>query len=206
MAELLQEAWLAEPTPDSSALGLTLRLPRRSSPITDISVWVECYCLMSAVLCAKYPDLAMYLRRIVHCARKFEGHAWVTYDRLYRRQAAASRSLSWATEDQALYNEAFSGRAKLTVRCKQCLSEHHSVDACPDIPRGWTLPNENHSMQPEVCRRYNQDRCHSLNCRFRHTCSSCSGGHPASRCTRKTADQRGHPYARSNGRQQVDGP
>ena len=66
MAELLQEAWLAEPTPDSSALGLTLRLPRRSSPITDISVWVECYCLMSAVLCAKYlargPDLAP------HCA------------------------------------------------------------------------------------------------------------------------------------------
>ncbi|KAL5468946.1 hypothetical protein EMCRGX_G030106 [Ephydatia muelleri] len=102
MAELLQEAWLAEPTPDSSALGLTLRLPRRSSPITDISVWVECYCLMFAVLCANTQQGArtsMYLRRIVHCARKFEGHAWVTYDRLYRRQAAASRSLSWATED-----------------------------------------------------------------------------------------------------------
>ena len=94
-----------------------------------------------------------------------KGTLLVTYDHLYRRQAAASHSLSWATKDQALYNEAFSGRAKLTVRCKQCLSEHHSVDTCPDIPRGWTLPNENHSMQPEVCRRYNQDRCHSLNCR-----------------------------------------
>ena len=216
MAELLQEAWLTESTPDSSAQGLMLKLPRRSSPITDISVWVECFCLMSAVLCARYPargpDLMMYLRRIVHCARKFEGHAWVTYNRLYRRQAAAARTLSWATEDQALYNEAFSGRAKPTARCKQCLSEHHSTDACPDIPRGWPItPGENprDSFQPacpEVCRRYNQERCHSPNCRFRHACSSCSGGHPASRCSQRPAEQRVHPFARGSGRQRADGP
>ena len=47
-----------------------------------------------------------------HCARTFEGHSWVTYDRLYCCQAAASHSLCWATEDQTLYNEAFTGRAK----------------------------------------------------------------------------------------------
>eukprot|EP00731_Ephydatia_muelleri_P034984 Em0089g15a len=147
MAELLQEAWPAESTSDGAVQGLTLRLPRRSTPISDISVWVECYCLMAAVLCARYPargpDMFMYLRRIVHCARKFEGQAWVTYDRQYRRQAAASRSLNWATEDQLLYNEAFSGNAKPTLRCKQCLSEHHSTETCPDIPRGWPIPNEN---------------------------------------------------------------
>eukprot|EP00731_Ephydatia_muelleri_P034779 Em0076g12a len=98
MAELLQEAWLAEPTPDSSALGLTLRLPRRSSPITDIS-------------------------------------------------AAASRSLSWATEDQALHNGAFSGRAKLTSKLlhfqptatdvlalarARCSFQGGSTPLCPD--------------------------------------------------------------------------
>ena len=167
MAELLQEAWPAESASDGAVQGLTLRLPRRSTPISDISVWVECYGLMAAVLCARYPargpDMFMYLRRIVHCARKFEGQAWVTYDRLYRRQAAASRSLNWAIEDQLLYNEAFSGNAKPTLRCKQCLSEHHSTETCPDILRGWPLPNENPPAraQQEVCRRYNQERCHS---------------------------------------------
>ena len=206
MAELLQEAWPAESKSDGAVQGLTLRLPRRSTPISDISVWVECYCLMAAVLCARYPargpDMFMYLRRIVHCARKFEGQAWVTYDRQYRRQAAASRSLNWATEDQLLYNEAFSGNAKPTLRCKQCLSEHHSTETCPDIPRGWPIPNENPPAraQQEVCRRYNQERCHSQNCRFQHTCSICSGGHPATRCSRRPAEQRSSPYPRNGSR------
>eukprot|EP00731_Ephydatia_muelleri_P012033 Em0006g927a len=43
------------------------------------------------------------------------GTRWVTYDRLYRRQAAASRTLSWAVEDQTLYNEAFSSARPLSV-------------------------------------------------------------------------------------------
>lgn len=53
-------------------------------------------------------------------------------DQLYRQQAAATRSLSWDTEDHTLYNEAFSGRAKPLARCRGCLSKHHSTDTCPD--------------------------------------------------------------------------
>lgn len=87
---------------------------------------------MTTALCVKYPargpDLVMHLCHIVHCAP----------------ESSKGMPGSLTTDCvHALYNEAFSGRAKPTVRCKQCLGEHHSADACPDIPRGWTLPNEN---------------------------------------------------------------
>ena len=69
IAELLQDAWQTDTT-ESSAQSLVLRIPRRSASVTDISVWVECFTLMAAVLAAKYPsrapDLLMYLRRIVY--------------------------------------------------------------------------------------------------------------------------------------------
>ena len=102
--ELLQDTWLPDATTDgSSTQGITLRLPRRLTPVSDISVWVECFGLMASVLCARYPASAAniwaYLRRIVRCARTFDGNGWVDYDRLYRRHAAATRSLSWAIED-----------------------------------------------------------------------------------------------------------
>ncbi|KAL5467344.1 hypothetical protein EMCRGX_G031557 [Ephydatia muelleri] len=138
--ELLQEAWLPDTTADATTQAITLRLPRRSTPVLDISVWVECYCLMASVLGARYPasasNLWAYLQRIVRCACTFDGHSWVTYDRLYRRQAAASRTLNWAVEDQTLYNEAFSGRAKPVARCKPLLSASAntpSAVAHPDV-------------------------------------------------------------------------
>ena len=203
--ELLQEAWLPDTTADATTQAITLRLPRRSTPVSDISVWVECYCLMASVLGARYPasasNLWAYLRRIVRCARTFDGHSWVTYDRLYRRQAAASRTLSWAVEDQTLYNEAFSGRAKPVARCKVCLSEHHSVDACPDAPRfllGQPDAPASRLSSQEICRRYNEERCFASSCKYRHACSNCSGNHPATNCGPSRARAAPtHPYPRN---------
>eukprot|EP00731_Ephydatia_muelleri_P014516 Em0008g236a len=186
IAELLQNPWQTDTT-ESSAQSLVLRIPRRSTPVTDTSVWVECFTLMAAVLAAKYPsrapDLLMYLRRIVYCARKFEGHAWVTYERLYRRQASANRSLNWAAEDQALYNEAFAGRAKPTTRCRICLSEHHGTDACPDSTRPLFThqePDGQRQAPPQkICRRFNENRCFVRLCKYRHAYSTCGAPHPA---------------------------
>eukprot|EP00731_Ephydatia_muelleri_P015661 Em0009g85a len=184
--ELLQEAWLPDTTADATTQAITLRLPRRSTPVSDISVWVECYCLMASVLGARYPasasNLWAYLRRIV-------------------RQAAASRTLSWAVEDQTLYNEAFSGRAKPVARCKVCLSEHHSVDACPDAPRfllGQPDAPASRLSSQEICRRYNEERCFASSCKYRHACSNCSGNHPATNCGPSRARAAPtHPYPRN---------
>ena len=51
MSELLQDAWVTEAPAD----GTTLRLPRRSTPVTDIGIWAECFCLMASVLSARFP-------------------------------------------------------------------------------------------------------------------------------------------------------
>ena len=153
---------------------------------------------------ASAANIWAYLRRIVRCARTFGGNGWVDYDRLYRRQAAATRSLSRAIEDQNLYNEAFCGRAKPVARCKVCLSEHHGYVACPGAPHLLLgqpeAPSSRHNGH-EICRRFNQERCFTASCKFRHACSNCSGNHPATTCgscrSRATPT---HPYPR-NGNQ-----
>ena len=92
---------------------------------------------------SKTPQLMAYLKRIVHAARNFHGTAWVAYDRLYRRQVLAQRSLDWAQEDSSLYNEAFVGQAKMIPRCRHCLSDIHPTEMCPELgqpSQPWPVP------------------------------------------------------------------
>ena len=115
--------------------------------ITDIALWTECFTTLAAALSAHYPDKAphfmAYLRTIVRASRNFEGPAWASYDAAYRRQAANNRSLDWAIPDPALYNEAFTGRARVIPRCQFCLSDSHSSHDCtfdPDTTRTGNHP------------------------------------------------------------------
>ena len=125
MSDLLQEAWTSDTT-DPANPSILKHFGRRP-PVSDILVWAECFTAMASVLSRKYPlkapELFAYARRIFHAARIYDSHAWVTYDRIYRRQAATRRSLDWSMEDQSLYNEAFAGRARQSTRCKFCLGE-----------------------------------------------------------------------------------
>lgn len=118
--------------------------------------------------------------------RNFEGSAWVVYDRCYRRRAAVMKNLVWSTPDSALYNEAFTGRARAIPRCEYCLSENHTVADCPDCPRdllGCGHSSHGSPGQPhvshEICRLFNQVRCRSRRCKYQHLCSTCSLSHPA---------------------------
>lgn len=105
---------------DSTEWNPMFRQHSQRAPITDILIWGECFAAMAAVLSRKYPskssELFAYQCRIFHVARKYEGQNWVTYNQVYRRQAASRRSLDWAQEDQALYNEAFGGGGRQAER------------------------------------------------------------------------------------------
>ena len=192
MSEMLPETWVPE---SQDTLGGPRRISRRG-PITDILVWVECFSLMAAVLAEKFPakapQLWAYLRRIVHAARNYQGSAWVAYDRLYRRQALAHHSLDWAQEDSALYNEAFVGHARPIARCRHCLSEFHAAEACPELPQTPPWPPQYAVgptqmlpppwSYPEICRKFNENRCYSRRCKYRHSCLNCGHPHPAVVC------------------------
>ena len=214
MANLLQEAWVSD---NSESNSQSFEIRARRAPVTDISLCGECFSVMATIITRKYPhrapELFAYMRRIFHASRTFEGHAWVADDRVYRRQAASRRSLAWSREDQALYNEAFAGRAKQCTRCKHCLSEHHMVDMCTDVPAfpfvllmvSAPLPMPVPAQPPlcpipqhplprsgEVCRKFNENRCFYRQCRHVHACSMCTGPHPFVMCQRSSRD----PYPR----------
>ena len=94
------------------------RHPKRGL-ITDIVLWNKCFTTLAAALSARYPDkapnLMAYLQTTVRASRNFGGLAWALYDAAYRRQAANNCSLDWAIPDPTLYNEAFTGRARVIL-------------------------------------------------------------------------------------------
>ena len=79
---------------------------------------------------------AHYMR----ASRNFEGAAWASYDAAYRRQAANTQSWDWATIEPTIYNEAFTGRARLLPRCRYCLSETHDARDCQHAPPSGSAP------------------------------------------------------------------
>ena len=94
MVELLPDAWCWEDT----ASQLSAHRPRHPR-VTKITVWVECFSLMSGVIISRYAEKAhhmfQYLRTIVRASDNFEGTAWVSYDATFRRQAAIHGSFEW---------------------------------------------------------------------------------------------------------------
>lgn len=178
-------------------------LPARP-PIQDISVWLERYSIMAALLSSRFPEKApelfAYQASIVRAERNYDDRRWVAYDRRYRREALAQKDLNWSVPNARLYNEAFTGRARAIPRCTYCLQEDHTAQYCPRNPHrpwfGW-LPDPSSwpqgpprpkptparaPQQQETCRRFNEGRCRSGNCRYSHRCLDCGGPHPRTGC------------------------
>ena len=107
-------------------------------PVTDISVWVERFSLMPAVLVMTFPDKApelfAYQASIIRAEWNYEGKRWVIYDRQYRQETLARKDLNWSVPNSRLYNEAFMGMAKSIARYEVCLSDSHTASTYPQNP------------------------------------------------------------------------
>lgn len=202
MSEITAEEFLA-PQPG--------RPVPHQTPITDISLWVQKYASMAAILSARFPakapELFAYLSQIVRAARNYEGNRWVSYDRQFRREALAKKNLDWSSPNHRLYNEAFTGWARSISRCQYCLQDDHHSDACPQNPnlnpmfnllqdmasasnrlagpvnpsRRLPTPNPQGSGSRESCKRYNRGRCPD-------SAATCRYRHACLDC------QGGHPF------------
>ena len=165
---------------------------------------------------SKYPEQApqlfAYNKTIVKASQTFENPAWVSYDIQFRRKAALTGSFAWGTIDTALYNETFTGRARVRPHCRLCYSEAHSERACPLVSTVTTPNNHNNtntnnntgysghgnrtqqaslrygSRPPthravELCGLFNKGECRFRDCKYAHICSMYrQGPHPAARC------------------------
>ena len=202
MAELKADIWVEEPSTGDSGHA---RRQSGKPPVTDIKVWLECFARMAAILVMRFPEkgpeLWAYQTSILRAAHNYEGANWVAYDRQFRRDM-----LAWSTPNTRLYNEAFTGRAKMIPRCPHCLCEDHAGASCPHNPNpviwGW-LPNPSAGQVPPltqpqisqgwsqpgptICRNYNDNRCRFARCRYQHICLECLGPHPAATCPRRVA-------------------
>ena len=106
--------------------------------VTDISIWVEQFLLMAAILVTHFPgkaaELFAYQTSIIRSEQNYEGKHWVVYDRQFRREVLAQKDLNWSTLDSRLYNEAFTGHAKAIAHCNHCLQDDHVMSLCPRNP------------------------------------------------------------------------
>ena len=226
MSELRADVWPEDPTPAD-----TPNTSRRAGrlPVISIKTWLECFARLAAVLVFRFPEkgpeLWAYQSTILNAAHSYEGATWVAYDRQFRREMLARKDLNWCIPNSRLYNEAFTGRAKMMQRCQYCLSEDHGSTGCPQHPNpmilGWfqppaalpqpsaltsvapSLPST--SARPpgtEVCRNFNAGLCNFGRCRYSHVCSDCAGPHNALSCPRRTAalgPPRNRPPQRARG-------
>ena len=187
----------------------------------DILVWLECYSSLVAVRVTRFPgyvgDFMAYQRTIIRANKNFEGTARAIYDRCYCRCTAAVKSLNRANIDSALYNEAFTSRARAIPRCCMCLSENHREAECPD--RSLPIPGQlwgghdgnyvpprvpyqpyygrqqtraGHPISQEVCQLFNRAQCKAVWCRRQHTCNQCGLPHPEVVCTARARDRDRH--------------
>ena len=205
MSELRADIWTEDLA--GSEVGAPARRAPSKPPVTDIKVWLECFARMASLLVTRFPEkgpeMWAYQTTILKAANNYEGGNWVAYDRQYRRDMLARQDLNWSIPNTRLYNEAFTGRAKIIPRCPHCLSEDHTRTNCPHSPNpvlvGW-LPDP-HQVPPfttqvhyslaasqaqrEVCRNFNENRCRFTRCQFQHVCLNCWGPHPAISCPRR---------------------
>ena len=107
MRMLLSESWLSDL--DSSTHCCNSRPEnKKQTQVNNIFIWLRCYGALVGVLASRYPhkvaELIAYQSTIITCYTDFEGNAWVTYDRAYRRQAAVRKSLDWSRLNPTLYS------------------------------------------------------------------------------------------------------
>jgi hypothetical protein len=85
------------------------------APIDDISILIERYSLMAAILATRFPDKARelftYQATIVQADRNYEGKRWVKHDCLFRREEFSHKDLNWSVTNSRCYKETFTGRA-----------------------------------------------------------------------------------------------
>ena len=60
------------------------------------------------------PELFAYQASIIRAKRNYEVKQWVAYDRQFGREALARKDLNWSVPNLRLYNEAFTGRGRIS--------------------------------------------------------------------------------------------
>ena len=154
------------------------RLVLTSSPktpkwrIEDISSWLEAFSIYCLVLVSHFPnrwkDLLQYQLLILRTHCQFAGRVWLSYDRAFRENAAATNLTDWSQLNTTLFSFHSAGWSARSPR--------DATDG-QNEPRGAALSQI-------ICRSWNRGHCVApfSSCRFARKCASCHGPHRVEVC------------------------
>ena len=191
--ECLLPARLGAPEPTLGDLVTGEKQQKDKRGITSIQEWVTCFNTYMSVLAARKPDrlqdLLAYSSLIVKASMDFEGDSWLTYDKFFRRQAAAepARYQTWGEVEPSMWTQHF-GRAVAKPLCKECgESGHRSCKKGETTKAGASYnrfkPYKPPTAMPPTCRRWNRgDKCSPDTCSFQHLCAQCLRDHRVQDC------------------------
>ena len=163
--------------------------------IATIQEWVGCFNTYIAVALMKEParakDLLAYSSLIVKASSDYDKEAWLGYDRLFRKQAAAEPAMfpCWGQINPSMWTQHFS-LTTARLPCDDCGSKDHR--RCPTAAayqgrRSERRPRPYPERPAPVCKRWNwgSSGCDADRCNFRHVCVSCFGDHQVKNCPRQ---------------------
>ena len=161
--------------------------------IPSILSWVSCFAVYVAVLSESQPHLVQsrlaYMCLIIREARRAGGDGWVSYDAVYRQNAAQDNTTDWSKLDASLHSSTFlSTRRTNTTFCSLCFESDHTSSSCalaplmseggrssPPIPtrtyhtnKGFHIPDQafcpsqpypRSSAQFPICQSWNKGKC-----------------------------------------------
>ena len=161
-------------------LFLRLRHCCRQVEIKDILTWTEAFTVFQMVLCTahphRWPNLSKYKLLIIQTARHFSSSAWLEYDLVFRKDAAASGLSDWSRMNLDLYN--FHLRSPAMASPPPPRSSSSTASA--PLPAA----SRDTSLVPPFCHSWNDGQCRWPfgRCKYRHRCSNCEGEHTQINC------------------------
>ncbi len=174
----------------------------RLREVASLSSWIYCF---SAYLALRCPDddtreRLVYAQLIVRESLRHGGKSWLTYDKVFRQQAALDGSLRWNELHPAILAStmlvsplpsAQAPQGHAGTFCSLCQGVDHRADQC-------ALSHLHHSdirsfggrglgTSNRICQSWNRGSCRFPGgCTFRHVCRVCCQPHPEIHCPSKS--------------------
>ncbi|KAJ1210455.1 hypothetical protein NDU88_005819 [Pleurodeles waltl] len=161
--------------------------------------WLDAFRIMACIIVEKFPhcakDLWLYESKIHKAQRQFSGEAWLDYDKGFRLKMQAHPDMEWDEEAVAGYmhkmmvarearNWAHKGEQPFRGSFQKSRHEKGKPYQKRQPYTQWKGPQTGRTVAT-ICYKFEKDECTwGAACKFRHVCSACGGGHPASECKR----------------------
>ncbi|KAJ1136643.1 hypothetical protein NDU88_003058 [Pleurodeles waltl] len=169
---------------------------KRARKERNFENWLDAFRIMACVIVEKFPrsaaDLWLYESKIHEAHRQFSGDAWLEYDKSFRLKMQAHPEMEWNQEDVSSYihkmmvareASAWAGKGEQSFRTGHNKGRHDKFKATHRHKTWHSNRTKGDNGSQAICWKFEADECSwGQNCKFRHSCSTCGGEHPASTC------------------------